>query len=167
MRSCQRICQDDSCIGWMLLAISLCWMTTPKGHPIVRPNPRGRKPTAPPPSWRERVRALKHLPRLLALVWRTEPRYVVGILLLRIARAGVPVAVLWVGKLIVDEVVRAVTHGAAGADWRRLALLLALEFAIAVVGEALSRISALLESLLGDLFANRTSVELMRHASQL
>jgi ATP-binding cassette subfamily B protein len=142
-------------------------MTTFRGNPIVRPNSRGRKPTPPPPSWRERVRALKHLPRLLTLVWQTEPRYVVGILLLRLARAGVPVAVLWVGKLIVDEVVRAVTHRAEGADWRRLAVLLALEFVIATVGEALSRISALLESLLGDLFANRTSVELMRHASLL
>jgi ATP-binding cassette subfamily B protein len=92
---------------------------------------------------------------------------VVGILLLRVARAGVPLAVLWVGKLIVDEVVSAVAHGAAGADWRRLGLLLGIELAIAIVGEGLSRLSALLESLLGDLFANRTSVELMRHASLL
>jgi ATP-binding cassette subfamily B protein len=35
------------------------------------------------------------------------------------------------------------------------------------VGEGLSRLSALLESLLGDLYANRTSVELMRHAATL
>ena len=38
---------------------------------------------------------------------------------------------------------------------------------IAIVGEGLARLSALLESLLGDLFANRTSVELMRHAATL
>ena len=43
----------------------------------------------------------------------------------------------------------------------------ALELAIALVGEGLARVSALLESLLGDLFANRTSVELMRHAATL
>ena len=49
----------------------------------------------------------------------------------------------------------------------RLAELLALELGIALVGEGLARISALLESLLGDLFANRTSVELMRHAATL
>jgi ATP-binding cassette, subfamily B, bacterial len=35
------------------------------------------------------------------------------------------------------------------------------------VGEGLSRVSALLESLLGDLFANRTSVQLMQHAATL
>jgi ATP-binding cassette subfamily B protein len=106
------------------------------------------------------------LPRLLALVWRSEPRYVVAILLLRVVRAGVPVAVLWIAKLIVDEVVAAVNRG-GHADWRQLGLLLAIEFAVAVTGEALSRLSALFESLLGDLFANSTSLELMRHAATL
>ncbi len=91
----------------------------------------------------------------------------VGILLLRVARAAVPLGVLWVGKLIVDEVVRAVAHPAAGVPWSRLGLLLGVEFAIAAAGEGLSRASALLESLLGDLFANRTSVDLMRHAATL
>ena len=103
------------------------------------------------------------------MVWETEPRYVVGILALRVARALIPLAVLWVGKLIVDEVVLAIGVAGAGgpAPWARLAELLALELGIALVGEGLSRLSALLESLLGDLFANRTSVELMRHAATL
>jgi ATP-binding cassette subfamily B protein len=103
------------------------------------------------------------------MVWETEPRYVVGILLLRIARALVPLAVLWIGKLIVDEVVLAITVVGAGGPipWMRLGELLALELGIALVGEGLSRLSALLESLLGDLFANRTSVELMRHSATL
>jgi ATP-binding cassette subfamily B protein len=103
------------------------------------------------------------------MVWETEPRYVVGILVLRVARALIPLAVLWVGKLIVDEVVRAIGVAGTGAPapWLRLAELLALELGIALVGEGLSRLSALLESLLGDLFANRTSVELMRHAATL
>jgi ATP-binding cassette subfamily B protein len=103
------------------------------------------------------------------MVWETEPRYVVAILALRVARALIPLAVLWVGKLIVDEVVQAIGVAGAGgpAPWLRLAELIALELGIALVGEGLSRLSALLESLLGDLFANRTSVELMRHAATL
>jgi ATP-binding cassette subfamily B protein len=103
------------------------------------------------------------------MVWETNPGYVVGILLLRVARSAVPLAVLWVGKLIVDEVVHAIALHQAGAPlpWSRLGLLLGIELAIALVGEGLSRVSALLESLLGDLFANRTSVQLMRHAATL
>src|SRR5829696_7610469 len=144
-------------------------MALPLEHPIVRSNRGGRKPAAPDPGWRVRLQAMKHVPRLLRLVWRTEPRYVAGILALRVARSLVPLAVLWIGKLIVDEVVRAVSVAGAGTavDWTRLLELLAVELAIALVGEGLARVSALLESLLGDLFANQTSVELMRHAATL
>jgi len=144
-------------------------MTLPLQHPIVRPNRGSRKPDAPRPAWRERIQAVKHVPRLLRLVWHSEPRYVAGILVLRVLRSLVPLVVLWIGKLIVDEVVHAIAmagHG-GGVDWMRLVELLGFELAVALVGEGLARVSALLESLLGDLFANQTSVELMRHAADL
>ena len=80
--------------------------------------PRLGRAAPSPSSWRERLRALRHLPQLLRLVWETEPRYVVGIFLLRIARAAVPLAVLWIGKLIVDEVIAAVAGSAAGGAGR-------------------------------------------------
>jgi ATP-binding cassette subfamily B protein len=144
-------------------------MSLPLQHPVVRPNIRGRPPTDPNVSWRERLQALRHLPKLLRMVWDAEPRYVVGILLLRVARSAVPLGVLWIGKLIVDEVVHAISLASSGGTvpWTRLAVLLGIELGIALVGEGLSRISALLESLLGDLFANRTSVQLMQHAATL
>jgi ATP-binding cassette, subfamily B, bacterial len=142
-------------------------MTVP--FPIVRPGRRARKPETPSPGWRERAQAVRHVPRLLRMVWRSEPRYVAGILVLRVLRSVVPLVVLWIGKLIVDEVVQAV--GAAGrggaVDWHRLAELVLFELVVAMIGEGLARISSLLESLLGDLFANETSVELMRHAASL
>jgi ATP-binding cassette subfamily B protein len=136
---------------------------------VVRANFPRQPPGGHKVSWRERLQALRHLPKLLRMVWDTNPGYVVGILLLRVARSAVPLAVLWVGKLIVDEVVHAIALHQAGAPlpWSRLGLLLGIELAIALVGEGLSRVSALLESLLGDLFANRTSVQLMRHAATL
>jgi ATP-binding cassette, subfamily B, bacterial len=145
-------------------------MSLPLQHPVVRPNTTGRgRPGERPASWRERLQALRHLPKLLRMVWEAEPRYVVGILLLRVARSLVPLAVLWIGKLIVDAVVHAIaTAGSGGpAPWLRLGQLLVLELGVALTGELLTRLSALLESLLGDLFANRTSVDLMRHAATL
>jgi ATP-binding cassette subfamily B protein len=143
-------------------------MSLPLQHPVIR-NPRGGPSLDGKVTWRQRLQALRHLPKLLRMVWDANPRYVLGILLLRVARSAVPLAVLWVGKLIVDEVVHAITLHQAGGPlpWTRLAVLLGIELAIALVGEGLSRLSALLESLLGDLFANRTSVQLMRHAATL
>lgn len=121
------------------------------------------------PSWRERLTALRYVPSLLKLVWETEPRYTVGIIVLRVLRAGVPVAQLWVGKLIIDGVVAGIGAYGSGApvQWRYLGGLVLLELVITVGGEVLARISALLESLLGDLFANNVSVRLMGHASTL
>ncbi|MGN6391623.1 MAG: ABC transporter ATP-binding protein [Gemmatimonadales bacterium] len=137
--------------------------------PIVRPGRRPRNPDATTPGWRERAQAVRHVPRLLRMVWRSEPRYVAGILVLRVLRSVVPLVVLWIGKLIVDEVVHAVgaAHRGGVVDWHRLTELVLLELVVAMVGEGLARISSLLESLQGDLFANETSVELMRHAASL
>ena len=144
-------------------------MALPLQHPVIRGNGRGRGAPAPDATWRERLQALRHLPKLLRMVWDTNPGYVIGIILLRVTRAAVPLAVLWIGKLIVDEVVHAIAvHGQGGSiAWGRLVTLVGIELGIALVGEGLSRISSLLESLLGDLFANRTSIQLMQHAASL
>ena len=123
----------------------------------------------PPPTWAERLAALRYVPPLLKLVYQTQRGYTVAILALRAVRSFVPLAVLWVGKLIIDGVIAAVRTQAAGAavDWWHLGGLVGLELGFAVVGEALARLSSLLESLLGDLFGNRISVRLMQHAATL
>ena len=120
-------------------------------------------------TFREKLAALQYVPPLLRLVYHTHRGYTVAILLLRIVRSFVPVAVLWIGKLIIDAVIAGAATARAGGtpDWRHLALLIGIELAIAVVGEGLARLSSLLESLLGDLFANQQSVRLMRHAATL
>src|SRR5436309_15486460 len=123
----------------------------------------------PPPTWSERLEALKHVPPLMRLVFETQRGYTVAILLLRAIRSLIPVAVLWIGKLIIDGVVAGVATVRAGGtpDWWHLAGLVGLELGIAAVGEGLARLSSLLESLLGDLFANRLGVRLMQHAATL
>ena len=118
-----------------------------------------------PPGWGERLRALRNLPPFLRMVWETHPGYLTGIALLRLLRAFVPLATLWVGKLIVDTIVASL--GAGTADWKELGGLVALELGIVAVGEVAARSGTLLESLLGDLFSNRMSVRLMEHAATL
>ena len=106
---------------------------------------------------------------LVKLVYQTHRGYTVAILTLRVLRSLVPLAVLWVGKLIIDGVIAAIRVRAAGGvvDWWHLGGLVGLELGIAVGGEGLARLSSLIESLLGDLFSNRISVRLMQHAATL
>ncbi len=132
--------------------------------PVVHGRRIGRRSQELPPL-RERVRALRLVPRFLGMVWRTRPAYAVGIVVLRALQGFGPVVLLWIGKLIVDGVVANV--GAAAPDWRYLFGLVGLELGAALVLEGLRRASGVLESLLGDLFGNEMSVRLMEHAATL
>ena len=120
-------------------------------------------------SLNERFQALRNLPPLFRLVWKTSPRMLVGSLVLRLVRAVLPVAMLYVGKLIIDEVVRLSEGGFADAsgDFDLLWTYVALELGLAVLSDLLGRATALLDSLIGDLFTNETSVRLMEHAAKL
>ena len=127
-------------------------------------------------SLKERVGALRNLRPFIAMVWQTSPTLTTWSLLIRLARALLPVATLYVGKLIIDDVVlllQAEDRPATLADWlasgrlNGLALLLAAEFALAVAADVLGRVVALVDSLLSERVTNASSVRLMQHAATL
>src|SRR4051812_32561667 len=133
-------------------------------HPMVSRARIKRDENQEKPTWAERRAAMRYVPKLLGLVWSTHRGLTLTMVLLRIVRSFVPLASLWVGKLIVDMVVRAVQ---GSADLPRMYRLVALEFAIVVGGDLLARTSSLVESLLGARFANRISVRLREQAATL
>ncbi len=114
---------------------------------------------------RERLAAFRYIPPFLRMVWATRPSYGAGIVLLRVVSAFLPLAMLWIGKLIIDTVVANI--GSPTPDWTLLAQYIGLELALALASDVLGRLTGLLESLLGDLFSNEMSVRLMRHAATL
>ena len=124
---------------------------------------RSRAP-AESPSLRERIAVLRNIPPFIKLIWQTHTGFTLAMIALRLVRAFIPLAILWIGKLIIDEVVAA---RASALTTSYLWKLVLLEIALAFAGETLSRASAVIESLLGDLFSNRTSVMLMEHAATL
>lgn len=130
---------------------------------FMGPRQRPRKDSAPP-TWRERWNALRYVPGLLRLVWETHRGYTLAMGVLRLVRGFVPIAALWVGKLIIDGVIAAQQ---AGSGWRPVLDLVLLEIAIVVAGELLSRASMVVDGLLSDLFTIRISVRLMEHAATL
>lgn len=124
-------------------------------------------PPSPPERipWRDRLRALRNIPPLAAMVWATSPTLAASSLLLRLLASLQPVAFLWIAKLIIDHVVTAVSQKAPPGP--ELWQLVAAELALALGGDLLQRTVNLTESLLGDRFANHVSLRLMRHASRL
>jgi ATP-binding cassette subfamily B protein len=79
--------------------------------------------------------------------------------------AVIPVGQLWVGKLIIDQVVQRIT-GRSGAS-NRIWVLVAYEVGLAVLSDLLSRAINLCDSLLGDKFTNHVSLRFMEHANRL
>jgi ATP-binding cassette subfamily B protein len=115
-------------------------------------------------SFRERLSALSNLPEFFRLVWQSSPGKTATSFLLRIMRSAMPVALLYVGKLIIDQVVLLNRHGGSQHELWKLVII---EFLLAVVTDGLNRMISLMDNLLGDLFANYTSMRIMRHAATL
>ncbi len=109
--------------------------------------------------------ALRHLPRLFRMIWETSRWMTLSNAALRLVKSVIPLASLYVGKEIIDQVV--LLAQGAEVDSAHLWLMVGIEFLLAIASEVLNRGIILLDNLLGDLFANRTSVELMRHAATL
>ena len=132
---------------------------------------QGRHPEPTPAmGFRERLGAMANVPQFLAAIWRTSRTLTVLDLGLRLVRALLPVATLFVGKLIIDEVTRLIRGGALSGgvlDYEHLWWLLGTEFVLAVGADLLGRVVSLVDSLLSELYANRTSIELMQHAASL
>ena len=106
------------------------------------------------------------------MLWRTGPGLTAGSLGLRLVRAGLPIATLFVAKLIIDEVVRLGSHPAVQAPWvdvleSRLGVLLLAELGLALLADGLGRAVTLVDSLLSDRFSDATSLTLMEHAATL
>ncbi len=127
-------------------------------------------------SMRQRFNAMRNLPPFLRQIWETSRWLTAASLGLRLVRALLPIVMLYIGKLIIDEAVRLVAVGVApnsfGEAWRsgvldHLMWLLALEFALAILSDLLGRLVSYADTLLSELFTNATSIRLMEHAATL
>ena len=126
----------------------------------------------PEPAIPLRMRTRQMLADLAAtarLVWSASPRLLTLILALSIVLALVPAATLWVGKLLLDEVARAIAGGFPNAAdaYRRLASLLALQVGIAIGASLVQTMYATSRELLGDTLQNRISLRILHKAAAL
>src|SRR5579862_367473 len=115
--------------------------------------------------WQERLSALRQVPPVLKIVWQSGPLVVTMGLLLRLFASVLPIALLWIGKLIIDGIVHAkLSHQLVGPGfwW-----LVAAEFGFAVCGSFLGRGIDYFDALLADKYTRHISIEVMKHAAAL
>jgi ATP-binding cassette, subfamily B, bacterial len=116
-------------------------------------------------SWQERLSAIRNVPVVLRIVWQSGGTVVALGVGFRLVASLLPIALLWVTKLIIDTVVHVVTTHQAVPT--RLWYLVAAEFGLAVIASTIARIVDYLDSLLADNYTRHVSILVMKHASEL
>ncbi len=116
-------------------------------------------------SWQERLTALRNTPPVLKIVWQSGPGVVIFGLVSRLFASLLPLALLWIPKLIVDAIVHAKV--AQQPISPRLWWLVASEFGLAVLGGVLARAIDYSDSLLADKYTRHVSIQVMKHAAEL
>ena len=121
--------------------------------------------------FKERLGALRNLPEFFSLIWSCNNWLAALNILLRVIRASLPLAMLYVGKLIIDEIVRisVIASGLAveNPDMSIVTIYVLIELGLAVFSDLLGRGIALLDSLLGDLVSHEISLRLMHQSARL
>ena len=121
--------------------------------------------------FKERLGALRNLPEFFSLIWSCNNWLAALNILLRVIRASLPLAMLYVGKLIIDEIVRisVIASGPAveNPDMSIVTVYVFIELGLAVFSDLLGRGIALLDSLLGDLVSHEISLRLMHQSARL
>ena len=124
---------------------------------------------------RERFSAMRNIPPFLREIWATSKPLTLASVCVRLIRAFLPIATLYIGKLIIDEAVRLIGVGVASdlmqawqsSQLNHLLSLLALEFGLAIGSDLLGRLTSYIDTLLSERFTNATSIRLMEHAATL
>jgi ATP-binding cassette subfamily B protein len=123
-------------------------------------NPHATDDKRPRPALRVRMReSFRHTPRTLRLVWRSSPEGTTALALLTLAMSGLPLAVAWAGKRIVDAVVA----GSRPATLHWVLVELGLIGAQALGQRSLG----LLRSLLGERLGHDINVMILEKALAL
>src|SRR5438067_3432691 len=116
-------------------------------------------------AWQERLSALRNTPPVLKIVWQSGPGVVVFGLVARVFASLLPLALLWIPKLIVDAIVHARVANQPVSP--RLWWLVAAEFSLAVLTGILALAIDYSDSLLADKYTRHVSIQVMKHAAEL
>jgi ATP-binding cassette subfamily B protein len=124
---------------------------------------------------RQRFSAMRNIPPFLREIWGTSKPMTLASIGIRLIRAFLPIATLYIGKLIIDEAVHLLGLGVShelSAAWQagqldHLLTLLGLEFGLAILADLLGRLVSYVDTLLSERFTNATSIRLMEHAATL
>ncbi len=127
-----------------------------------------RAPNEPKPGgnniWEHILFIVYSMPRAIRLVWGAAKGYALASGIMTTLTGFVPLAQLWIGKLIIDEITRA---SQTTMDASYVLRLLLIEFGIVMGSEVLNRINSYLQGIVADLMSNSINSLILEKATTL
>lgn len=109
--------------------------------------------------------ALIYIPRFFREIWKTNKYLFLLSAFCRLIGALLPVTILWIGKLIIDEIVLQISLNPS--DYSQLWTYVAIEFTLVIISDLISRAISLTDSLLGDSYSIDSSVGIIKKTNQI
>lgn len=109
--------------------------------------------------------SLSYVPRFFKEIWQTNKKLFLASAFCRIVAALLPVVILWVGKIIIDEIIRITTQGEK--EYAELWKYVLIEFILIVLSDLVSRAISLTNGILGDQYNIKTSVKIIEKTNEI
>ena len=119
--------------------------------------------------WNAIRQIVKYYPRCLKLVWQASRWYAICAFLLSILNSIVPVAQVWISKVVIDTVVESLgdNSGIRAIDWLELLSPIGAILAVWMIGGICQSVSLMLSEQVGHQVRNHTQALIFRKASEL
>ena len=109
--------------------------------------------------------SLTYIPRFFKEIWQTDKKLFLISAFCRLIAALLPVVILWVGKIIIDEIIRITSQGEK--DFSELWKYVLIEFILVVLSDLVSRAISLTDGILGDKYNINTSVKIIQKTNEI
>lgn len=116
-------------------------------------------------AWKDRMAAMRYLPRLWRLLWEAASYSVAGTIFLRILGGLSPLAMLYTAKRLVDLIFQA-SKGQT-ADIGQIWFWVGAEFSLVAISQIISKAVDYLDVLIAGKFSSHLALKVMRHAATL
>ena len=115
--------------------------------------------------WKGGFSAMRYLPRFFGEIYEAGRKAFVFNVICRLVNALSPIILLYVGKLLIDEIILQVN--AEVVDYSKIWVYVGIELGIAIISDIINRIISLTDGLIGDLYSNASSVKIITKTKDL
>ena len=109
--------------------------------------------------------SLSYIPRFFKEIWQTNKKLFLIASFCRLIAAFLPVVILWIGKIIIDDIIRITSAG--DKDFSTLWKYVLIEFILVVLSDLVSRAISLTDGILGDQYNIKTSVKIIEKTNEI